>query len=265
MAITNTDWEGTGCGNAQRAGGEFAVAEVEVLRASVLAALDEGGTGSGVDAVGRVCRACVRLLPVDGAAVSVTAGTQHREIVYASDAVSSALAELQFSLGEGPCFEAYAAGGPVLVPDLAAGPPPAWPMFAAEAAAQPVAALFTFPVQIGAVRVATLDTYRSTPGSLDAAELSTALQVADIAALALSGLRDGGDRWLDGDGRWMTGAGMRFREVHQATGMLIAHLDLPASAALARLRAYAFGHGRPLLEVAGDIVAGRLRLDEEFA
>jgi hypothetical protein len=46
--------------------------------------------------------------------------------------------------------------------------------------------------------------------------------------------------------------------------MLIAHLDLPASAALARLRAYAFGHGRPLLEVAGDIVAGRLKLDEEF-
>ncbi len=264
MAITNTDPEGTGCRNAELAGGGFAVAEVEDLRASVLAALGEDGTGSGVDVVGRVCRACVRLLPVDGAAVSVVAGTGHREIVYASDAVSTALAELQFSLGEGPCFEAHAAGGPVLVPDLAAGPPPAWPIFAAEAAAQPVAALFTFPVQIGAVRVATLDTYRSTPGSLDATELSTALQVADIAALALSGLRDGGERWLDGDGRWMEGAGMRFREVHQATGMLIAHLDLPASAALARLRAYAFGHGRSLRDVAADIVAGRLRLDEEF-
>ncbi|WP_410606451.1 GAF domain-containing protein [Amycolatopsis sp. lyj-109] len=241
------------------------MAEVEVLRASVLAALGEGGTGSGVDVVGRVCRACVRLLPVDGAAVSVMVDAGHREVVYASDAVSTALAELQFSLGEGPCLEAYAAGGPVLVPDLAAGPPPAWPVFAAEAAAQPVAALFTFPVQIGAVRVvATLDTYRATPGSLDAAELSTALQVADIAALALSGLRDGGDRWLDGDGRWMEGAGMRYREVHQATGMLIAYLDLPATAALARLRAYAFGHGRSLLEVAGDIVARRVRLDEEF-
>ncbi|WP_410596523.1 GAF domain-containing protein [Amycolatopsis sp. lyj-23] len=240
------------------------MAEVEDLRASVLAALGEPGPGSGVDVVGRVCRACVRLLPVNGAAVSVVAGAGHREIVYASDAVSTALAELQFSLGEGPCFEAQTSGGPVLVPDLAAGPPPAWPVFAAEAAAQPVAALFTFPVQIGAVRVATLDTYRSTPGSLDAAELSTALQVADIAALALSGLRDGGERWLDGDGRWMEGAGTRFREVHQATGMLIAHLNLPASAALARLRAYAFGHGRSLREVAADIVGGRLRLDEEF-
>ncbi len=240
------------------------MAEVEVLRTSVLAALGEDGTGNGVDVVGRVCRACVRLLPVDGAAVSVVAGTGHREIVYASDEVSTALAELQFSLGEGPCFESHVVGGPVLVPDLAAGPPPAWPVFATEATAQPVAALFTFPLQIGAVWVATLDTYRSTPGSLDAAELSTALQVADIATLALSGLRDGGDRWLDGDGRWMEGTAMRFREVHQATGMLIAHLNLPAPAALARLRAYAFGHGRPLLDVAADIVARRLRLDEEF-
>ncbi|MBE1498176.1 hypothetical protein H4696_005276 [Amycolatopsis lexingtonensis] len=238
--------------------------EIEILRASVQAALDHGSAGTGVDVVGRVCRACVRLLPVDGAAVSMMVDAGHREVVYASDAVSTALAELQFSLGEGPCFEAYVLGGPVLVPDLAAGPPAAWPVFAAEAAAQPVAALFTFPVQIGAARVATLDTYRSTPGSLSPDELSTALQVADIAALALSGLRAGGGLWLDGDGRWMAGAGMRFREVHQATGMLIAHLDLSASAALARLRAYAFGHGRSLLEVAGDIVAGRLRLDEEF-
>ncbi|WP_439378922.1 GAF domain-containing protein [Amycolatopsis lexingtonensis] len=240
------------------------MAEVEVLRASVLAALGEGGAGTGVDVVGRVCRACVRLLPVDGAAVSMMVDAGHREIVYASDAVSTALAELQFSLGEGPCFEAFTVGGPVLVPDLAADPPTAWPVFAAEAAAQQVAALFTFPVQIGAARVATLDTYRSTPGSLSPDELSTALRVADVAALALSGLRAGGGLWLDGDGRWMAGAGMRFREVHQATGMLIAHLDLSASAALARLRAYAFGHGRSLLEVAADIVAGRLGLDEEF-
>ncbi|MEU4250036.1 GAF and ANTAR domain-containing protein [Amycolatopsis sp. NPDC026612] len=239
--------------------------EVEALRASVLAELGEGVTGSGVDVVARVCRACVRLLPVDGAAVSVMVEAGHREIVYASDAVSTALAELQFSLGEGPCFEAYVFGGAVLVPDLAAGPSPRWPVFAAEAAAQPVAALFTFPVQIGAVRVATLDTYRATPGSLSPGELSTALRVADVAALALSGLRAGGGLWLDGDGRWMAGAGMRYREVHQATGMLIAHLDVSASTALTRLRAYAFGHGRPLLEVAADIVAGRLGLDEEFS
>ncbi|SED63378.1 GAF domain-containing protein [Amycolatopsis tolypomycina] len=238
------------------------MAELDVLRASVLAALAGGQTGRGVEIVGRVCRACVRLLPVDGAAVSVMADAGRREVVYTSNAVSAALAELQFSLGEGPCFESYSHGSPVLVPDLAAGLPLGWPVFAAQAAEYPVAALFTFPVQIGVVRVATLDTYRGTPGSLTDDELSTALQVADLAALALSGLLDG-DRWLDGNGQWMEGAGMRHREVHQATGMLIAQLDLPAGEALARMRAYAFGHGRALRDVAADIVAGRLELDQE--
>ncbi|MEU0791839.1 GAF and ANTAR domain-containing protein [Amycolatopsis sp. NPDC005961] len=238
------------------------MAEIDVLRASVLAALAGGQSGSGVDMVGQVCRACVRLLPVDGAAVSVMADAGQREVVYTSDAVSAALAELQFALGEGPCFEAYTHGGPVLVADLAAGLPAAWPVFAAQAADLAVAALFTFPLQIGVVRVATLDTYRATPGSLAGDELATALQVADLAALALSGLL-GGDRWLDGDGRWMEGAGMRHREVHQATGMLIAQLDLSAAEALARMRAYAFGHSRALRDVASDIVAGRLEVDRE--
>ncbi|SEP07337.1 ANTAR domain-containing protein [Amycolatopsis saalfeldensis] len=234
-----------------------------MLRASVLAALVEGGAGSGVDTVGRVCRACVRLLPVDGAAVSVMADAGRRELVYASDEVSTALAELQFSLGEGPCFEAYRTGGPVLVADLATGLVPGWPMFAAEAAGHPVAALFTFPLQIGAVRVATLDTYRATPGSLTPADLARALRVADVAALALSGLQAGGTSWLDGDGPWLAASGMRRREVHQATGMLIAQLDISAAAALARMRAHAFGQDRPLAEVAADIVAGRLLLGGE--
>ena len=238
------------------------MAEVETLRAGVLAALGGGGTEAGVDAVGRVCRACARLLPVGGAAVSIMTDQGHREIVYASDVVSTALAELQFSLGEGPCFEAHTTGGPVMVPDLAGGLAPAWPMFATQAAEYSVAALFTFPVQIGAIRLATLDTYRATPGSLTARELATALQVADIAALALSGLMAGDGSWLDSDG-WLEGSATRHREVHQATGMLVVQLDLPAAAALATMRAYAFGDGRPLVEVAADIVARRLRLRED--
>ncbi|WP_344417854.1 GAF domain-containing protein [Amycolatopsis minnesotensis] len=241
------------------------MAEIDDLRADILAALAEAEptASSGIDIVGKVCRACARLLPVGGAAVSVIARAGQREVVYASDAISAALAELQFSLGEGPCFEADETGGPILVPFLAGSPRPRWPVFAAQATEHEVAALFTFPVRIGAVRVATLDTYRTSPGQLSAGELAIALQVADVAALALSGLLTGERSWLDGAGWTLGGSAMRYREVHQATGMLVVQLDLPAAAALARMRAYAFSHGRPLLEVAADIVARRLRLDDD--
>lgn len=49
--------------------------------------------------------------------------------------------------------------------------------------------------------------------------------------------------------------------VHQATGMLSVQLSLPLPHALLRLRAHAYGSGRPLTGVAQDIVDRRIRLD----
>lgn len=46
----------------------------------------------------------------------------------------------------------------------------------------------------------------------------------------------------------------------QATGMLTIQLGLSAGQAFARLRAYAYCQDRRLADVAGDIVARRLRL-----
>jgi hypothetical protein len=225
--------------------------------ASVLSALRADAADGGIDLLGQVCRECVRLVPVDGAAITVVAHAGQRELVYATDAVSTALADLQFALGEGPGFEAYAGGDPVLVPDLAADLAPTWPVFAVEAATQ-AAALFSFPVHIGGISVATFDTHRAVPGPLSTGDLIVARQLAGIAALALSGLSPNAGRWLDGDGARMSGAGMRYRQVSQATGMVMAVLTLPPAAALARIRAYAFACGRPLLDVAADIVTRQL-------
>ncbi|HWD04417.1 MAG TPA: GAF domain-containing protein [Amycolatopsis sp.] len=236
---------------------------VAQLRADVLAALARPGVPGGTDVVGQVCRACARLLPVNGAALSVVSGAGHQQTIYASDATSAALADLQFSLGEGPCCQANATGEAVLVPDLARGSVLSWPVFAGQAAQQPVAALFTFPVRVGAVQVATLDTYRATAGALTSAELSTAWQVADVAGWTLPSFATAERPLLDAGGRLPETAVRWHREIHQATGVLIAQLDLPAAAALARMRAYAFGRGRSLAEVAAGIVSGRLRLDLE--
>jgi hypothetical protein len=50
--------------------------------------------------------------------------------------------------------------------------------------------------------------------------------------------------------------------VHQASGVLSVQLEVSVGEALVRLRAHAFGTGRPLSEVAAAVVAHRLRLDE---
>ncbi|MFI1919838.1 hypothetical protein [Nocardia sp. NPDC020380] len=59
-----------------------------------------------LDAVARVGRTCVELLPVDGASISLMIGTGRRETLYASDEIVAWIEALQFTLGEGPCFEA---------------------------------------------------------------------------------------------------------------------------------------------------------------
>lgn len=45
--------------------------------------------------------------------------------------------------------------------------------------------------------------------------------------------------------------------------MVAARLDIPAADALVRIRAHAFASGQPVSSIAADIVARRLRLDDD--
>jgi hypothetical protein len=55
------------------------------------------------------------------------------------------------------------------------------------------------------------------------------------------------------------GAGFHF-VVHNAAGMVSVQEQISVTEALIRLRAFAFSHDRLLAEVAGDVVARKLRL-----
>jgi AmiR/NasT family two-component response regulator len=52
-------------------------------------------------------------------------------------------------------------------------------------------------------------------------------------------------------------------EVHQATGMVLAQLDVGAREAYLRLRAHAFAEGLPLSEVAHAVLTRTLRFSPE--
>lgn len=78
---------------------------------------------------------------------------------------------------------------------------------------------------------------------------------------------DGDKAIKDGDGAGLDGQApdlaLHRAEIDQGTGMLAVQLDVPAAAAVARLRAYAYCQDRRLADVAGDIVAWRLRLHRD--
>jgi hypothetical protein len=229
----------------------------------------EGGT----TAPQRICEACISMLPVSRAAVTMMAGPDRQEPIFASDDIAAHLDEMQFRLGEGPCVEAFTERRPVLVPDLAEHTDNRWPVFAAAARNTPVRAAFVLPLQVGAIGVGVLDLYRDEPGMLDRDALAGALRAADAVLWALLGIRADNPMELPAPAThphngadphgWLTGSPLDHIEVYQATGMIMVQLNVRAETALSRLRAYAFVHDRTIDDIARDVVARCVRFGNE--
>jgi hypothetical protein len=225
---------------------------------------------NGPDGALAVCQACVAWLPMTGASITMMDGGQGQEPVCATDSGAARIDELQFSLGDGPCVEAFTTGRAVLVPDITDPAEGRWPVFAAAAADTGARGMFVFPLHVGAAKIGVLDCYRDAPGSLSDHDLSGALRAADAAIWTLLDRVDGrttgeGDPNGSAADEQLDGSTLARAEVHQATGMLIAQAALDATTALALLRGVAFSAGRSIADVAGEVVARRLRLDPDGA
>ena len=207
----------------------------------------------------RLCRAAVRVLPAAGVGVGLISEVGSHVTVAASSEAVERVEELQFSLGEGPCFEAYQSRRPVLVPHLPHVDRTRWPAYAQAAQDHGVRAVFAFPLQVGAARLGALDVYRNDSGNLSAKALKQALTFAEVAtstlldAQVLPASRD--DVLHDAvDNRY---------EVYQAQGMVMVQLQIGLVEALARIRAHAYAHHQRIGDVADDIVAGRLTFEPD--
>jgi hypothetical protein len=222
--------------------------------------LDAAGSGER-DPARALCAVCVEALPITGAGLSLITESGHVGTVAASSPLTARVDELQFALGEGPCVEAFRLGGPVLEPDLTAPTAARWPGFGPAAMEVGVRAAFAFPLEVGAFRLGALNLFRDSPGALTADEIADALLLADAATRILLDLEAESTvgevpARLDDSALWRV-------EVHQATGMIMAQLNVRVAEAFVRLRAHAYVTDRPLDEVARNVVARRLRFGDE--
>ncbi len=210
----------------------------------------------------RLCSALTRVLPATGVGLSLlTDDSYGGGTVAASDARSRALEELQFTLGEGPCIDAYASRRPVLEPDLDTHGTRRWPGYAPAAQEHGVHAVFAFPLQVGAARAGVLDIYRAERGSLTPDALTQAVTFADVAmGLLVDGQARAGDTRSSPH---LDDALANRLEVYQAQGMVMVDLGVGIEEAMARLRAHSYAEARSIGDVAKDIVAGKLTLDRD--
>jgi GAF domain/ANTAR domain len=206
-----------------------------------------------------LCMPFISALPVAGAAISILGETFGTETVCASDKQAARLDELQIDIGEGPCWQARSTRRPVLTHDVHHGPETPWPIFSEAIRDDDVGALFAFPLLVGSLVIGAVDLYSREPGSLTDTQVEGAAELAAIAARQVlrKALNDGDQYGLD---RPEADARLSRRVVHQATGMVLAQLNLTASDALLVIRGHAFATGRSVREVAIDVVERRLNL-----
>jgi GAF domain-containing protein len=227
-------------------------------RLRILSLLASGGADL---TTARLCEVSVEVTAVSGAGIMLMSGDVAHGSVCTSNEVSALIERLQFALGEGPCLDAFHQDRPVLEPDLVHPVMARWLAFSGPAIEAGVRGIFGFPLRVGAVRLGALNLYSDQPRLLSDEQHADALVMADVVAQAVLALQAdappgklGAALEVDADFQYV---------VHQASGMVAAQLDVDVGQALIRLKAHAFGNGRPLAEVADDVVARKLRLDAD--
>ncbi|HEY1671645.1 MAG TPA: GAF and ANTAR domain-containing protein [Streptosporangiaceae bacterium] len=207
-------------------------------------------------AIRHAVMACADALGAE-AALLLAPDNRPYEPVFATGARSEELTDLQATLGEGPAVEASTGQGPVLGADLrTTGSRARWPQFAPVALAHGIAAVFAVPVGSGAARLGVLCLYREQADELTRDQLDAVLLYADAALLLALDDRGG----LAPGSAELIGPSFpeRRAKVHQATGMVSVQVGISVTDALVMLRACAYAAGRPIAEIAADVIGRRL-------
>src|SRR4051812_12837041 len=152
------------------------------------------------------------------------------DVLASAGSQAAEIAELQFSLGEGPCLDAFTSGQPVFATDLATRGA-RWPMFAAAATELGVLAEFSLPLQVGAAGLGALDLSRDEPGMLSSEDLAGGLGAADLGAGGVLMMQKAGGGV--GLSQLLEPGGAGRVVVHQGPGMIAVQLDVSTLDALA--------------------------------
>jgi len=199
-----------------------------------------------------LARPFLRFLPVSGASVSTFGSFLPTETISVTDALAGRVDELQFDLGEGPCWDALINRQPVLEPNLSLKSSVTWPAFLDAIREEHIGAIFAFPLLFGPLEIGAVDLYSVDPISLTLEQQVQTLALSEIVSRIL--LRHAiSDRSGDETSTFSR------RLIHQATGMVLAQIGTTAEDAHLIIQARAYSENRPMREVAQDVIDRRIR------
>lgn len=193
---------------------------------------------------GSLATDCARLLEVSDITISFV-GASDQLVLCSSSEDSRTLDEWEFTLQEGPCFDAGVNSTSNTAETAPSNTNP-WPQLSAKAHAIGYQSIGGVPLRAGGTTFATLN-LQDRHGTITPETLADAEQIAmELASLVVGSLGQQAPS-LDQPAEHDT--------FHQATGMVMSQMGIDAGSAIDVLRASAWSHDRLLMDTASEVVA----------
>jgi hypothetical protein len=176
------------------------------------------------------------------------------ETISITDNRAARIDQLQFDLNEGPCWDALQQNQPVAEPDVRNHPTNRWPAFLPAAADDGVGALFAIPLRFGPFLLGAVDVYARGPLHVPAAEATAAVTLADAVSRRIL------HRLITRRDNYTPIRQLQRRSVHQAAGIVLAHLGLTPTDAYLLIQGHAATRNETTADTADQILTGELRI-----
>jgi hypothetical protein len=209
----------------------------------------------------RLALACARMLPVDGAGISVADPAGQRIPLGARSSEAACAERLQFTAGDGPCTTAQGSREPVfaVLGDLYRR----WPAFAELLATRtPFRAVVALPLREAIAGLGAIDLYFEREDDVPALDVFEAMAVGGLVTSELSEAAVWSDWPAERGPDWLHGPDATRRAgVWEAMGKVSLALEVEAPLALELMRSAARSAGRTVDDVAADLLTARLGAD----
>ena len=198
---------------------------------------------------------CVEVLDVGAAGLMLVAPEGDLRVMASSSEAMRVLELFELQSQEGPCLDCYRSGEPVVNQDLATVNG-RWPRFAAEALQAGFHSVHALPMRLRGTIIGALNLFHVEPGEMRQCDVDAAQALADVATIAVLQHRAAHEAQVLNE--QLTHALNSRVVIEQAKGMVAERLGLNMEETFRKLRGHARNHNLRLVDVAQDVIAGRL-------
>jgi GAF domain-containing protein len=201
---------------------------------------------------------CIDILDVEAAGILLASPDGDLRVMASSSDAIRVLELFELQNHEGPCFDCYHTGQPVLSADLTSEGQQ-WPRFALEALAAGFHAVHSLPMRLRGAVIGALNLFSARAGAMRRADVDAAQALTDVATIAILHDRAARDAQLVNE---QLDRALNSRIViEQAKGMVAERTGLNVDEAFSMLRRHARNHNLRLSALATDVVRGALSAD----